>query len=37
MVRELRGRRYLTVKNLWMQKFIREELPYLDYFKTCDW
>jgi hypothetical protein len=37
MPKELRGRRYLTVKNLWLQKFIQEELPYLDYFETCDW
>jgi hypothetical protein len=37
MVRELRGRRYLTVKNLWLQQFIQKVLPYLDYFETCDW
>jgi hypothetical protein len=37
MSRELRGHRYLTVKNLWLQKFIQEELPYLDYYETCDW
>lgn len=37
MPKELRGRRYLTVRNLWLQKFIQEELPYLDYYETCDW
>lgn len=37
MPRELRGRRYLTVKNQPLAKFITEELSYLDYAETCSW
>lgn len=37
MPKELRGSRYLTVKNQPLAKFVTEELTYLDYAETCAW
>jgi hypothetical protein len=36
MPRELRGLRYATARNTWLQRFIADELPYLDYRETLD-
>ena len=34
MPRELRGLRYANARNIWLQRFIVDELPYLDYGQT---